>query len=162
MPRAAGLKQRREFMLKVIAIAVAIAATTSIAGAQASTVAKSTGKTGSVKTGTVKTATAAKPHATMNKEERQSALQKEAKISEETARATALKEAPNGTVKSSELERENGKLIYSYDITVPGKTGIEEVNVNAVTGAVVAKAHESPKAEKKEAAKEAKEKQAKK
>ena len=65
-------------MFKVIAIAVAIAATTSIAGAQASTVAKST-----VKTGTV-----AKPHRTMKKEESQAALQKEAKISEETARAT--------------------------------------------------------------------------
>jgi uncharacterized membrane protein YkoI len=148
-------------MLKVIAIAVAIAATTSIAGAQASTVAKSTVKTGSVKTGTVKTA-AAKPHATMKKEESQAELQKEAKISEETARATALKEVPNGSVKSSELEREKGKLIYSYDITVPGKTGVEEVNVNAMTGAVVAKAHESAKTEKKKAAQEAKAKQAKK
>jgi uncharacterized membrane protein YkoI len=135
-------------MFRVIAIAVAIAATTSIAGAQASTVAKSTVKTGSV----------AKRHRSMRKEESQSALQKEAKISEETARATALKEVPNGTVKSSELEREKGKLIYSYDITVPGKSGVEEVNVNAKTGAVVAKSHESPKTEKKEAVQEAKEK----
>jgi uncharacterized membrane protein YkoI len=133
-------------MFKVIAIAVAIAATSSIAGAQAATVAKST-----VKTGTV-----AKRHRTVKKEESQTALQKEAKISEETARATALKEVPNGTVKSSELEREKGKLIYSYDITVPGKSGVEEVNVNALTGAVVAKTHESPATEKKEAAQEAK------
>ena len=143
-------------MLKVIAIAVAIAATTSVAGAQASTVAKSTVKT------TTKTGTLSKHHSTIKKEESQAALQKEAKISEETARATALKEVPNGAVKSEEIERENGKLIYSYDITVPGKTGIEEVNVNAMTGAVVAKSHETPKAEKKEAAKEAKEKSAKK
>ena len=135
-------------MFRVIAIAVAIAATTGVAGAQASTVAKS-----AVKTGTV-----AKRHRAMRKEESQSALQKEAKISEETARATALKEVPNGTVKSSELERENGKLIYSYDITVPGKSGVEEVNVNAKTGAVVGKSHESPKTEKKEAVQEAKEK----
>jgi uncharacterized membrane protein YkoI len=90
----------------------------------------------------------------------QSALQKEAKIPEATARETALKEVPNGTVKSSELEREGGKLIYSYDITVPGKTGIEEVNVNAVDGSVVAKQHETTKAEKAEAAKEAKAKKA--
>jgi uncharacterized membrane protein YkoI len=139
-------------MLKVIALAVAIAATTTIAGAQASTIAKSTAKTGTI----------AKRHRTVKKEESQAALQKEAKISEETARATALKEVPNGTVKSSELEREKGKLIYSYDITVPGKSGIDEVNVNAITGAVVAKAHEGPAAEKKEAALEAKEKSAKK
>jgi uncharacterized membrane protein YkoI len=133
-------------MFKVIAIAVAIAATSSIAGAQAATVAKS-----SVKPGTV-----ARHHRTMKKEDSQTALQKEAKISEETARETALKEVPNGTVKSSELEREKGKLVYSYDISVPGKSGVEEVNVNAVTGAVVGKTHESPATEKKEAAQEAK------
>jgi len=49
-------------------------------------------------------------------------------------------------------------LIYSYDITVPGKTGIDEVNVNAIDGSVVAKQHETPKSEKKEAVQEAKEK----
>jgi uncharacterized membrane protein YkoI len=141
-------------MIKVIALAVAIAATTSVAGAQAaSPVAKST-----VKTGTV-----AKRHShrTMKKEESQEALQKEAKVSEATARATALAQVPNGTVKSSELEREKGKLIYSYDITVPGKTGIEEVNVNAIDGSVVARSHEGAKAEKKEKAEEAKEKKSK-
>ena len=138
-------------MFRVIAIAVAIAATTSIAGAQASTVAKST-----VKTGTV-----AKPHRAVRKEESQAALLKEAKISEAEARVTALKEVPTGTVKSEEIERENGKLIYSYDITVPGKAGIDEVNVNAMTGAVVGKSHEGAKAEKKEAAQEAKEKKTK-
>jgi uncharacterized membrane protein YkoI len=143
-------------MFRVLAIAVAIAATTSIAGAQAPTVAKSSAKS-SAKTGSV-----GKRHRTMKKEESQASLQKEAKISEATARATALKEVPNGTVKSEEIERENGKLIYSYDITVPGKSGIDEVNVNALTGAVVAKSHEGPKAEKKEAAQEAKEKSAKK
>ena len=138
-------------MFKAIAVAVALAATTSIAGAQAT----STYKT-AVKPATQTT----KPHAKAKKAETQAALQKEAKISEATARATALKEVPNGTVKSSELEREGGKLIYSYDITVAGKTGIDEVNVNAIDGTVVAKQHETPKAEKAEAVKEAKEKKA--
>jgi uncharacterized membrane protein YkoI len=144
-------------MFKVIALAVAIAATTSIAGAQvASTVSKSTVKTGTIKTGTV-----ARRHRTAKKEESQAALQKEAKIPEATARATALAQIPNGTVKSSELERENGKLLYSVDITVPGKSGIEEVNVNAIDGTVIAREHEGAKAEKKEAAREAKEKKSK-
>ena len=139
-------------MFKVIVLAVAIAATTSVAGAQAGrTVSKST-----VKIGTI-----AKRHHRVKKEESQAALQREAKISEETARATALKEVPNGTVKSSELEREKGKLIYSFDIIVPGKTGIDEVNVNAIDGSVVARSHEGAKAEKKEKAEEAKEKKAK-
>jgi len=82
----------------------------------------------------------------------------EAKIKETEARATALGQVKDGTVKSEELEREHGHLIYSYDIAVPGKSGIDEVNVDAITGEVIAKTHEGPKAERKEAAAEAKEK----
>ena len=84
------------------------------------------------------------------KHESRSALRKEAKVTMAQARSTALKEVPNGRVKSSELERENGKLIYSFDITVPGKSGIEEVHVDALTGAVAAHEHETPKIEAKE------------
>jgi uncharacterized membrane protein YkoI len=82
----------------------------------------------------------------------------QAKIKESEARATALGQVENGTVKSEELEREHGHLIYSYDIKVPGKSGIDEVNVDAMTGKVVAKTHEGTKAERKEADAEAKEK----
>jgi uncharacterized membrane protein YkoI len=140
-------------MFKAIAVAVALAATTAVAGAQGTATYKTTPKPAAQG--------ATKRHAKAKKaEESQAALQKEAKITEAAARATALKEVPNGTVKSSELEREGGKLIYSYDITVPGKTGIDEVNVNAIDGSVVAKQHETPKAEKTEAVKEAKEKKA--
>ena len=140
-------------MFKAIAVAVALVASTTVAGAQATGTYKSTVKPPAQ-------GVTAKRHTKVHKAETQAALQKEAKISEATARETALKEVPNGTVKSSELERENGKLIYSFDITVPGKTGIDEVNVNAIDGTVVAKQHETPKAEKTEAAKEAKEKKA--
>lgn len=142
-------------MFKVIAVAVALVASTTVVGAQATGTYKSTAKPAT------QGMTTAKRHTKVKKEESQAALQKETKISEVTARATALKEVPNGTVKSSELEREHGKLIYSYDITVPGKTGIDEVNVNAVDGSVIAKQHETPKSEKKEAVKEAKEKKVK-
>ena len=80
----------------------------------------------------------------------QSALKNEARISEVDARKTALAEVPGGKVQSHELERENGKLIYSYDIKIAGKPGVEEVNVDAVTGALVAHEHEDAKAEAKE------------
>ena len=139
-------------MIKVIALAAAIAATATVAGAQSTAAYKTTPKA-------TQAAATPKRHKA-HKAESQAALQKEAKISEATARATALNEVPNGVVKSSELEREKGKLIYSFDITVPGKTGIDEVNVNAIDGTVVDKQHESPKTEKKEAAQEAKEKKA--
>lgn len=90
------------------------------------------------------------------KPETQAQLMRQAKITKSAATKTALSQVPGGKVKSSEIERENGKLIYSFDIKVAGKTGIEEINVDAITGDVVAHEHETPKAEKTEAALERK------
>jgi len=86
----------------------------------------------------------------------QATLRKEAKIAEAEARKTALAAVPGGKVRSHELERENGRLIYSYDIKVAGKSGVEEVNVDAMTGEIVAHEHEDAKAEAKEKKAEAK------
>ena len=94
------------------------------------------------------------------KRELPDSLAKEAKVSEDAAAKTALKRVPKGAIESVELEREKGKLIYSYDIKQPGRSGAEEVNVNAATGKVVARMHESAAAEKKEAAAEKSEKRA--
>jgi uncharacterized membrane protein YkoI len=88
-------------------------------------------------------------------------LVKEAKISEAVAAEAALKAVPGGKISSVELEKEDGKFIYSYDIKAKGKSGIDEVHVDAMTGAVISNVHETPKDEKAEAAKEAKEKAAK-
>lgn len=88
--------------------------------------------------------------------ESQAALQKEAKISMKTARSIALKKVPHGTVASSELERENGKLIYSFDIKT-AKGGVTEVNVDALNGKVIdvhAETAAKEAAEKKQEAKE--------
>lgn len=86
----------------------------------------------------------------------QAALRKEATVAEAAARKTALAAVPGGKVQSHELERENGRLIYSYDIKVAGKSGVEEVNVDAKTGEIVAHEHEDAKAEAKEKKAEAK------
>jgi uncharacterized membrane protein YkoI len=83
-------------------------------------------------------------------------LAKRAKISEEVAAATARTHVPKGTIERVELEREKGKLIYSYELKTSGKSGVDEVNVDAMTGKIVGVEHESPAAEKKEAAAEAK------
>jgi uncharacterized membrane protein YkoI len=91
------------------------------------------------------------------KTEDQAALQKEAKISKEKAQEIALKKVPGGKVESSELEREHGKLIYSFDIKT-SKPGVTEVNVDAIDGKVLAVEHESAKKEAEEKKKEAKEK----
>jgi uncharacterized membrane protein YkoI len=87
-------------------------------------------------------------------------LKAQAKITEDVAAKTALANVPKGEIQGVELEREKGKLLYSYDITVPGKKGVEEVHVDAVTGKLLSKQHESPSTEKKEAAEDAKAKAA--
>ena len=81
-------------------------------------------------------------------------LKSEAKVSEADAIATAQKEVPDGKIESAEIEREGGKLIYSFDVKQPHKSGIEEVNVDAVSGTVVKKEHETAKEEKAEMKKE--------
>jgi hypothetical protein len=86
-------------------------------------------------------------------------LASQAKVSMKTARATALAKVPGGKIQAAELEREHGKLIYSFDIRVPDKSGIEEVQVDAIKGEVISMAHESPKAERKEARQEKQEAQ---
>jgi uncharacterized membrane protein YkoI len=96
-------------------------------------------------------AAAQQGHARHPRHETQAQLAREARVNEAAARATALGRVPNGRVKSEELEREHGKLIYSYDISVPGRSGIEEVNVDAMTGAVIAHQHEGPREERAEA-----------
>jgi len=83
-------------------------------------------------------------------------LAKQAKITLEAARTTALAKVPGGEIKSEELEREHGRLIYSFDIQVPGKSGVEEVHVSAINGKVLGKKHESAKKEMKEEKKEEK------
>src|SRR6478609_5105219 len=67
----------------------------------------------------------------------------QAKISPDSARAIARHRIPGGVIHSSELEREGGKLVYSFDIKVAGKKGVDEVLVDAMTGRIVAVEHEN-------------------
>ncbi len=94
--------------------------------------------------------------ATAANKESQAALQKEAKISMKKARSIALKKAP-GKVSSAELERENGKLIYSFDIK-NSSGGVTEVNVDAISGDVIDVKQETKAQEAAEKKQEAKEK----
>jgi uncharacterized membrane protein YkoI len=91
------------------------------------------------------------------KTETQAELQKEAKMTMADARAMAMREVPHAHVQAGEIEREGGKLIYSFDMKVAHKSGIDEVNIDAMTGKLVSKQHETPKAERAEAKVDAKE-----
>ena len=68
---------------------------------------------------------------------------KEARVAETDARATALARVPGGSVKSHELEKEHGRLIWTFDIATPGAGGMTEVHVDAKSGRVIAVKKES-------------------
>lgn len=76
-------------------------------------------------------------------EEETPGLAARAKVDGETARATALARVGGGEIVGAELEEEDGRLVYSFDIKVEGVTGVEEVLVDAVSGNVVSQEHES-------------------
>lgn len=64
----------------------------------------------------------------------QEKLQAEAKISRTEAEKTALAKVPGGAVKEGELEKEHGKLVWSFDIATTSSRDITEVQVNALGG----------------------------
>jgi uncharacterized membrane protein YkoI len=85
----------------------------------------------------------------------QAQLQAQAKVSQDQATRTALARVPAAKVQSAELEREHGKLIWSFDLAQDGKTGVTEIQVDALTGKIVSQKHESAVHEASEASKEA-------
>ena len=68
------------------------------------------------------------------------------------AKKIALARVRHGTIKSAELEKENGMLIWSFDVAQPGRKEVTEVWVDATTGKITAVDVETPIGEKKEAA----------
>ena len=87
-----------------------------------------------------------------HKEAKQAKLMAEAKVTRDDAGKTALAKVPNGTIKEGELEKEKGRLIWSFDITTPDVKDITEVNLDAITGDVVSVEKEAAENEAKEAA----------
>lgn len=71
-------------------------------------------------------------------------LLKEAKLTEPQARKIALTKAPGGMVKSAEIEREHGHLVWSFDIGNSKSRDITEVLVDAKSGQIVSVQSESP------------------
>lgn len=83
-------------------------------------------------------------------------LTAQAKVSRVDAERIALTQAPNGTEKEAELEKEKGKLIWSFDLATPGTKDITEVAVDAITGAIMSVEKETPKRQAKEKDEDAK------
>lgn len=87
------------------------------------------------------------------------ALQPLAKVSVDAAEKAALagfEAAAHPEVAERELEAEHGCLVYSFDLRVAGEPGITEVLVDAGTGEVLSRTHETAAQESAEKAKDGK------
>jgi hypothetical protein len=72
-------------------------------------------------------------------------LLREARLSQARAEKIALRRAPGGKVKSGELEREKGHLVWSFDIGSTTSGNITEVLVDAKSGQIVSVQTETPR-----------------
>jgi uncharacterized membrane protein YkoI len=79
-------------------------------------------------------------------------LLKQARVTKHQAKRIALARVKHGTIKSADLEKENGVLIWSFDVVQPGKKNLTEVWVDATTGKIISVDVETASTEKKEAA----------
>jgi uncharacterized membrane protein YkoI len=75
----------------------------------------------------------------------------QAKITRAQAEQTALAQVPGGKIAEGELEKEHGKLVWSFDIATPGNQDITEMQVDALTGRIVSRETETPEQQAKEA-----------
>jgi peptidase YpeB-like protein len=85
-------------------------------------------------------------------EQSETELLKQARVTKHQAKRIALARVKHGTIKSAELEKENGVLIWSFDVAQPGKKDVTEVWVDATTGKITKVDVETPITQKKEAA----------
>jgi uncharacterized membrane protein YkoI len=77
------------------------------------------------------------------------------KLTEQAARKIAQQRVPNSAFESAELEKENGRLIWSIDLRPNGSNGIDEVHVDAFTGTVLAIKKETAEEQRAEKAEDA-------
>ena len=79
-------------------------------------------------------------------------MMKQAKITKAEAEQIALAKVSHGIVKSAEIEKEKGHLVWSFDIAQPGIRDITEILVDAKTGEIISSQNETPQDQAKEAA----------
>lgn len=79
----------------------------------------------------------------------------EAKVDRTHAEKIAIGAAHGGKIKSSEIEREKGHLVWSFDIAKPNTSTITEVLVDAKTGKILSVQNENAAKEAAEARAEA-------
>jgi uncharacterized membrane protein YkoI len=76
--------------------------------------------------------------------QQEAALLAQARIGKDQAARAALAHTPGGRIKDAELDNDDGKLVWWFDISTPGAKDVTEINVDAITGGVISVTTEIP------------------
>src|SRR5262249_20787149 len=71
-------------------------------------------------------------------------LETEATITRVEAEKIALAKVPGGSLKEPAIQKENGRVVWSFDVATPGTAHISEVQVDAMSGEVATMEKENP------------------
>ena len=73
-----------------------------------------------------------------SEQEKKGGLEAKAKISRVEAEKIALSRLPGGTISQESITEELGRLVWAFNVTMPGTAGNTRLVVDATTGTVVA------------------------
>ena len=71
-------------------------------------------------------------------------IQARPRVTRGRAEITALKLVPGGQIVIGDLEREGNRLVWSFDVSIPGSRNVKAILIDAHTGTVVSNTLEAP------------------
>jgi uncharacterized membrane protein YkoI len=63
--------------------------------------------------------------------------QAQSRITRQRAETAALSLVPGGAIVGGNLERDKGRLLWWFDVSIPGSRNLKAIQIDAYSGAVV-------------------------
>jgi uncharacterized membrane protein YkoI len=71
-------------------------------------------------------------------------IQAQSLIARHRAEMKALELVPGGVIVSGNLERDKNRLLWWFDVSIPGSRNVKAIQLDAYSGAVVSNTIETP------------------
>jgi uncharacterized membrane protein YkoI len=71
-------------------------------------------------------------------------VQAQSLLTRQRAETMALRLVPGGAIVSGNLERDKNRLLWWFDVSIPGSRNVKAIQLDAYNGAVVSNTIETP------------------
>jgi uncharacterized membrane protein YkoI len=71
-------------------------------------------------------------------------IQAQSVITRQRAEMMALRLVPGGAIVSGDLERGKNRVLWWFDVSIPGSRNVKAIQIDAFTGALVSNTMEPP------------------